>query len=89
MLVPVRCFTCNKVIGHLWEPYQQKLQERYQQTQENTPLSQKVSSLKFTEATVRDVENKTVQGKILDELNVKKYCCRSILISTIDLTTKI
>lgn len=23
MIIPVRCFTCNKVIGSLWEPYQE------------------------------------------------------------------
>ncbi len=27
MIVPVRCFNCNKVLAHLWEPYQQKIQE--------------------------------------------------------------
>ena len=21
MIIPVRCFTCGKVIGHLWDPY--------------------------------------------------------------------
>jgi len=21
MIIPIRCFTCNKVIGSLWEPY--------------------------------------------------------------------
>lgn len=21
MIIPVRCYTCNKVIGHLYEPY--------------------------------------------------------------------
>jgi len=25
MLVPVRCFSCGKVIGHLWEDYQKKI----------------------------------------------------------------
>ena len=24
MLVPVRCFSCGKPIGHLWEDYQKK-----------------------------------------------------------------
>jgi DNA-directed RNA polymerases I, II, and III subunit RPABC5 len=28
MLIPVRCFTCNKVIGHLWEKYL-KLRQNY------------------------------------------------------------
>ena len=27
MLIPVRCFTCNKVIGNKWELYQEKLKE--------------------------------------------------------------
>ena len=31
MLIPIRCFTCNKVIGHLWEDYQVKVQKAYQE----------------------------------------------------------
>ncbi len=27
MLIPVRCFTCNKVIGQLWSPYNEKVAE--------------------------------------------------------------
>jgi len=27
MLIPVRCFTCNKVIGNKWELYQEKLKQ--------------------------------------------------------------
>ncbi|OEH74078.1 DNA-directed RNA polymerase kda [Cyclospora cayetanensis] len=26
MIIPVRCFTCGRVIGHLWERYVEKLQ---------------------------------------------------------------
>jgi len=26
-MFPVRCFTCGKVIGHLWEEYKAKLEE--------------------------------------------------------------
>ncbi len=26
-MFPVRCFTCGKVIGHLWEEYNRKLEE--------------------------------------------------------------
>lgn len=27
MLIPVRCFTCGKVTGNKWEPYQKYLRE--------------------------------------------------------------
>jgi DNA-directed RNA polymerase subunit N len=26
-MFPVRCFTCGKVIGHLWEDYQSRLDD--------------------------------------------------------------
>ncbi|KEG08043.1 DNA-directed RNA polymerase subunit [Trypanosoma grayi] len=29
MLIPVRCYSCGKVIGHLYETYQQLLSEDY------------------------------------------------------------
>ena len=28
MIIPVRCFTCSKVIGDLWEAYQRKIKEK-------------------------------------------------------------
>jgi DNA-directed RNA polymerase subunit N (RpoN/RPB10) len=27
MIIPVRCFTCGKPIGHLWEKYKKMLEE--------------------------------------------------------------
>ncbi|MBU1975468.1 MAG: DNA-directed RNA polymerase subunit N [Nanoarchaeota archaeon] len=27
MIIPVRCFSCGKPIGHLWEPYNEKLKK--------------------------------------------------------------
>lgn len=27
MIIPVRCFTCGKVIGHLYEPYRRRVEE--------------------------------------------------------------
>lgn len=27
MIIPIRCYTCNKVIGHLYESYKQQLEK--------------------------------------------------------------
>lgn len=27
MIIPIRCFSCNKVIGNKWEPYQKFLKD--------------------------------------------------------------
>lgn len=54
MIVPVRCFSCGKPIGSLWEKYQ-KLQK----------------------------EGKSVKIA-LDELNLKRFCCRGAIMSHVD-----
>ena len=28
MIIPIRCFTCNKLIANLWDEYQQQLKEK-------------------------------------------------------------
>jgi DNA-directed RNA polymerase I, II, and III subunit RPABC5 len=85
MIIPVRCFTCNKVIGHLYEEYQNRVQRAYQEMNEE----ERTTSLKFNMSTKKMVEDKTVEGKILDEIGCNKYCCRMIMLSTVDLTTKL
>ena len=55
MIIPLRCFSCGKPIGHLWEDFKKR-----QASGENP-------------------------RKILDELEVERYCCRSIFIGQNDL----
>ena len=31
MIIPVRCFTCGKVVGNKWETYLDLLQEEYEE----------------------------------------------------------
>lgn len=85
MLIPVRCFTCNKVIGHLWEEYQAKVQRAYQEMN----VDEKERIVKFNVSKTNQLKQKTLEGKILDEMGLNKYCCRTIMISAVDLTTKI
>jgi len=59
IIVPVRCQTCGKPIGHLWESYTQRKQ-------------------KGEEA-----------GKIMDDLGLKRYCCRQAFMGHVDLLKEI
>jgi DNA-directed RNA polymerase I, II, and III subunit RPABC5 len=58
MLIPVRCFTCGKVTGNKWVPYQKLLEEGY------------------------------TENDVLDKLGLKRYCCRRILLTHVDLIDK-
>jgi DNA-directed RNA polymerase subunit N len=55
MIIPVRCFSCGKPIGHLWEEFKKKIEEG---------------------------EN---PGKVMDELGLERYCCRSVFLGQEDL----
>lgn len=40
MIIPVRCFTCNKVVGHLWNDYVEMVEEKRKNgtgSEERTP----------------------------------------------------
>ena len=61
MIIPVRCFSCGKPIGHLWEEYKKRI------SQGEKPK------------------------KVLDDLGLERFCCRSMFLSQedyIDLVAK-
>jgi len=59
MLIPVRCLTCGKPVGHLYEEFKRRVE-----TGENLK-------------------------KVLDELGLKRYCCRQLFLGHIDLLKEI
>ena len=59
MLIPIRCMTCGKPVGHLWEKYQ--------------------------EMVAKGMDPK----KALDDLGLERYCCRSLLVTQVDLVDQI
>jgi DNA-directed RNA polymerase subunit N (RpoN/RPB10) len=80
MIIPIRCFTCNKVIAHLWEEYIQSIQMTY--TEENIE-----NNNRFID--IQTLKNKTKEGLTLDELGFKRYCCRRMFLTHVDLCDKI
>jgi DNA-directed RNA polymerase I, II, and III subunit RPABC5 len=81
MIIPIRCFTCGKVVAHLWEKYLNKIQEEYNK---NVSGDKKV---RFID--IESCEKKTIEGRILDELEVNRYCCRRMLLTHVDLFDKV
>ncbi|MHC1567048.1 MAG: DNA-directed RNA polymerase subunit N [Candidatus Syntropharchaeia archaeon] len=49
-MIPIRCFTCGKVIAGVWEEYKERIK-------------------------------KEEPGKVLDDLGIKRYCCRRMLLT--------
>ena len=59
MIIPVRCFTCGKVIGDIWEEF------------------------------ARRVKAGEIAGEVLDSLGIKRYCCRRMLLSHVEIIDEV
>ena len=59
VLVPVRCFTCGKLIADKYEDYQNKIKTGEE------------------------------PQKVLDELKIERYCCRRMLLTSVEIIQQI
>jgi DNA-directed RNA polymerase I, II, and III subunit RPABC5 len=69
MLIPVKCFTCGKVIGDKYNYYIQEIIKRKGGTKD-MPNQEDIQYL--DESSI----HKTVEGELLDELKMTDMCCR-------------
>lgn len=59
MIIPVRCFTCGKVVGNKWETFMEMLRREHS------------------------------EKEVLDSLKLKRYCCRRMLLTHVELIEKL
>jgi DNA-directed RNA polymerases I, II, and III subunit RPABC5 len=71
MIIPVRCLTCGKVLGDLYQAYQREIKKE-------TSTSDTINM------STKKIE-KTHRGKVMDKLKLKRYCCRRHMLSHVDL----
>lgn len=76
MIIPVRCLTCGKVIGDLYNAYQREIKKETSTGDTSTSDTINMSTKKI---------EKTHRGKVMDKLGLKRYCCRRHMLSHVDL----
>ena len=81
MLIPVRCFTCNEVLGDKWIPYVTEVQKRKNSSNETIDDT---LDLKYIDVKQKNSE-KSIEGQVLDDLNLHKYCCRRMMLTNVHL----
>ena len=73
MIIPIRCFTCGKVLADKWELYNNLCEKFDKENEDTSDNVNKISS------------DKKQRGEILNSMGIKKICCRRIMLSTVDL----
>jgi len=84
MLIPPRCFTCGNVLADKWVPYINTVREEKNESKEM--FKENELDIKFID--VNKKVEKSIEGKVLDEMGLHKYCCRIPFLTNVHLITE-
>jgi DNA-directed RNA polymerase subunit N len=71
MIIPVKCFTCGKVLADKYRWYQEKV----------SAAKKSKDPEYFSETNTK----KTIEGLVMDELKLNKPCCRRHMLTHVDI----
>ncbi len=75
MIIPVKCFTCGNILGNKYLFYLEKVAELKQDRQIDNENIQYFTNEKM---------DKSVEGEVLDTLNLNRPCCRRHMLTHVD-----
>ena len=76
MIIPVKCFTCGKVLANKYNYYINEV--RMKKNEKNMVIN---DVLYLTE----DNQTKTPEGEVMDDLKLNKMCCRRHMLTHVDI----
>jgi DNA-directed RNA polymerase subunit N (RpoN/RPB10) len=82
MLIHIKCVTCGKVIGGLYEAYKAKVHRYKMEAMVHHP-HEDPSRIQYLDET--NMKDKSPEGRVLDELGFTSMCCRRHLMTHVDI----
>tara|TARA_Y100000768_G_C23984083_1_gene687660 strand:+ start:3647 stop:3880 length:234 start_codon:yes stop_codon:yes gene_type:complete len=76
MLIPVKCFTCGKVLADKYRAYERMVRQK----KSNADMT--IDGVTYLTSTNTD---KTPEGEVMDELKLNKYCCRRHMLTHVNI----
>jgi|TARA_B100000902_G_scaffold167767_1_gene162473 DNA-directed RNA polymerase subunit N len=76
MIIPIKCFTCGNVLADKYRYYQDEVRR------------QKIATGKNVDSVIyltKDRVEKTIEGRVLDDLSLKNVCCRRHMLTHVDI----
>jgi DNA-directed RNA polymerase subunit N (RpoN/RPB10) len=81
MIIPIKCFTCGMVIADKYRYYCEQVRKKKFAKKSNGESIDIDKVLYLT----KEFSDKTPEGEVLDELNLKKMCCRRHMLTHVDI----
>lgn len=82
MLISVRCYTCGEILSDKWVPYITAIQSDKNEMKSEVDSEKDLLELKYIDIKDPNPE-KSIEGKVLDELGLHKYCCRRMMLGNV------
>ena len=81
MIIPVKCFSCGMVIANKYRFYVEEVRKKKLAKGFNK------DSINFDKVLylTKEFHEKTPEGEVLDNLNMKKMCCRRHFLTHVDI----
>ena len=76
MIIPVKCFTCGKVLADKYQYYQKTVAEMKLKNKEE------LNEIKYLNS---NNIKKTAEGKVMDDLGLTRMCCRRHMLTHVDI----
>tara|TARA_Y100001958_G_C21207049_1_gene533071 strand:+ start:927 stop:1187 length:261 start_codon:yes stop_codon:yes gene_type:complete len=84
MIIPIRCFTCGEITGDKWTLFKDLVNEKKKES--NQVVNNNNLDIDYIDTNSKK-SVKSIEGKVLDEIGLHKYCCRRMLLSNVDLVS--
>jgi DNA-directed RNA polymerase subunit N (RpoN/RPB10) len=81
MIIPIKCFTCGTIIADKYRFYVEEVRKKKLAKKGNDESIDIDKVLYLT----KEFHEKTPEGEVLDELNMKKMCCRRHFLTHVDI----
>jgi DNA-directed RNA polymerase I, II, and III subunit RPABC5 len=81
MIIPIKCFTCGNVIANKYRYYLEEVRKRKLAAN----FGNEENAFNKVIYLTKEFKDKTPEGEVLDELNMKKMCCRRHFLTHVDI----
>jgi DNA-directed RNA polymerase subunit N (RpoN/RPB10) len=75
MIIPIKCFTCGTVLADKYRCYTELVRKK--------KISRELHVDKVIYLTTEN-SSKTPEGEVLDDFNLKKICCRTLMLTHVN-----
>ena len=91
MIIPVRCFTCGRVLADKWDAYVRIVEEVTQQQKAQSSSAGGGAPAEEGGAPRAPPlqPQQTPQAVALERLGIRQLCCRTVMLSTVDMLAEI